>query len=109
MTEEKAAEGVEASLALVEPDPGVSLLMRPPEEERNALKPRIVFGLGSKQYALPLTDIPVFEAVKAAGVGEYSPEDLGFDASGRVLLTISLAEAFNGWHTKLAAAVLFLP
>jgi hypothetical protein len=106
---DEAVENGDGSLALIEPTAGISLLMRPPEEEHGKLKPRVVFNFGRRQYKLPLTDVPVEEAVKAAGFGEYSPQDLGFDASGHVLLTISLAELFNEWHHKLVAAVLFLP
>jgi hypothetical protein len=109
VAEEKAAEGLNASLALIEPDSEISLLMRPPEEEWGKFKPRVVFTFGSKVYDLPLTDIPTERAVKAVGVGEYSPQELGFDASGPTLLTVSLGGAYNGWHHKLAAAVLFLP
>lgn len=98
-----------ASLALIEPAADVSLIMRPPEEEQGKHKPRIVFEFASKQYDLRLTDIPIERAVRAAGVGEYSPRDLGFDASGPTLVTVSLGEAKDGWHTKLGAAVLFLP
>lgn len=94
---------------MIEPTRGISLLMRPPEEEYGKLKPRVGFPFGGKAYQLPLTDVLVEEAVKEAGVGEYAPEDLGFDASGRVLLTISLGAEYNGWHHKLVAAVLFLP
>jgi hypothetical protein len=83
--------------------------MRPAEGEHGKLKPRVVFDFGRRRYDLPLTDVPIEEAVKAAGVGEYAPQDFGFDAPGRVFLTISLAEAHEGWHHKLAAAVLFLP
>ncbi len=107
--EDEAVENADGSLALVEPTAGISLLMRPPEEEHGKLKPRVAFQFGRRQYTLPLTDVPIEEAVKAAGVGEYSPDELGFDASGRVLLTVSLAEEYNEWHHKLVAAVLFLP
>jgi len=107
--EEEAVENAEGSLALIEPAAGISLLMRPPEEEYGKLKPRVAFAFRRRHYELPLTDVPIEEAVKAAGVGEYSPQDLGFDSSGRVLLTISLATEYNGWHHKLVAAVLFLP
>jgi hypothetical protein len=106
---EEAAENGEASLALIEPTAAVSLLLRPPEEEHQKLRPRLVFDFGGRRYDLPLTDVPIEEAVKEAGVGEYAPEELGFDASGCVLVTVSLGELFNGWHHKLAAAVLFLP
>lgn len=109
VTEGEAAEKADGSLVLVEPTAEISLLMRPPEEEYGKLKPRVAFHLGRNQYKLPLTDVPIEEAVKAAGVGEYAPEDLGFDTSGHTLLTVSLGEVYNGWHHKLAAAVIFLP
>jgi len=107
--EDEAVENGDGSLALIEPPAEISLLMRHPDEEHGKLKPRVAFQFGRRGYELPLTDVPIEKAVKAAGVGEYSPHDLGFDASGRVLLTISLAEEFNDWHHKLVAAVLFLP
>jgi hypothetical protein len=107
--DEEAAKGVEASLALIEPRSGIELIMRPPEDEQGKYKPRVVFDFGSTQYKLPVTDFPVERAIREAGVGCYDPGDLGFDASGSVFLTVSLGEAYNGWHYKLAAAVLFLP
>lgn len=109
VTEDEAVENGIGSLALIEPTRRISLLMRPPEEEYGKLKPRLGFQFGGRAYQLPLTDVPIEEAVKAAGVGEYAPEDLGLDASGRVLLTISLGAEYNGWHHKLVAAVLLLP
>lgn len=102
MPEKQAAKGVDASLTLIEPTDGVSLLMRPPEEEEGKYKPRVVFDFASKRYDLRLTDIPIEKAVQAAGVGEYSPEELGFDGSGKTLLTVSLGEQKNGWHTNSA-------
>lgn len=108
MTEEHAAEGVDASLALIEPT-AVTFLLRPPEETYDKLKPRVRFEFSSTEYELGLTDIPTREAVRRAGTGEYSPEELGIAQGGPLLLTISLGEAHDGWHTKLAAAVLALP
>lgn len=109
MTAEDAAKGVEASLALIEPTSGVSLVMRPPEKEFSQYRPRVVFEFGSKEYDLVVTDLPVRQAVRAAGVGEYSLADLGFEKGGPTLLTISLGEEHDGWHTKLAAALIYLP
>lgn len=109
MPEKEAAKGVDASLALIEPAAGVSLIMRPPEDEEGKHKPRVGFDFASRRYDLRLTDIPIEKAVRAAGVGEYNPRDLGFDAAGPTLITVSLGEAKNGWHTKLGAALLFLP
>ncbi|HEX6456636.1 MAG TPA: hypothetical protein VF009_08985 [Solirubrobacterales bacterium] len=108
MSEEDATEGVEASLALIEPS-NLSFLLRPPEDTYGKLKPRVTFEFSSTRYELGLTDIPLEEAVRRAGVGEHSPLDLGVDIGGPVLLTASLGETYEGWHYKLAAAVLFLP
>lgn len=77
MTEEDAAEGVEASLALLEPSSGISLIMRPPQEEQGKHKPRVVFDFGAKEYDLVVTDLPVERAIRAAGVGRYSLRSLG--------------------------------
>lgn len=109
--DEVAAEGVEYSLALVEPS-SVAFLMRLPEETRGKLKPHALFELGrwgKTEYELPLTDIPAEAAVRAAGVGSFAAEQLGFGNPAKTLLTISLGEVHEGWHSKLVAAVLFLP
>jgi len=106
MTEEEAASGVEASLALIEPTSEVSFLMRPAGETYGKLKPRAVFDFSAKRYELGLTDVSLEEAVRRAGVGEHGPAELGLACSGPALLTVSLGEAHEGWHTKLAAAVL---
>lgn len=106
--EEEAEKGVEHSLALIEPTAAVFLL-RPPEETYEKLKPRVKFQFASSEYELGLTDITMRERVLQAGVGEYPPETLGIDPGGPLLLTISLGEAQEGWHTKLAAAVISLP
>jgi hypothetical protein len=108
MTEDEATEGVDASLALIEPS-AVNFLLRPPAETYGKLKPRVKFEFSSAEYELGLTDISIEEAVRRAGIGEYSPEDLGVGGDGPLLLTISLGEVHEGWHTKLAAAVLSLP
>ena len=106
--DEEAAKGVEHSLALIEPT-DVVFLLRPPEETYGKLKPRVRFEFSSSEYELGLTDIEMRERVLRAGVGEYRPETLGLDPDGPLLLTISLGEEQEGWHTKLAAAVLSLP
>lgn len=107
--EDIAAEGVDASLALVEPSAPIAYVMHPPEETYGKLKPRVVFGLNGTEYELGLTDVGLEERVRREGVGAYRAEDLGLGASGPTLLTVSLAEAHRGWHTKVAAAVLPLP
>lgn len=106
--DEIAAEGVEASLALIEPRSGVKLILSPPEDGKGKPKTRVAFNFSAAEYDLPVTDIAVEEALRAAGEGSYDPEDLGL-VSGTTFLTISLGEEFEGWHYKLAAAVIFLP
>jgi hypothetical protein len=106
--EEEAGKGVDQSLALIEPVEAVFLL-RPPEETYKKLKPRVRFEFCSWEYELGLTDVPMREKVLQAGVGEYRPETLGIGTDGPLLLTISLGEAQEGWHTKLVAAVISLP
>lgn len=107
--ENESTKGVAASLALVEPDEPVEFVMRPPAETYGRLKPRAVFHLSGHRYELGLTDLKVERQVLKAGVGEYTAGQLGFGEPGRTLLTVSLGEAHDGWNTKLAAAVLFLP
>ncbi len=106
---EIAAQGVEASLALLEPRSEIEFVLGSPEEGHGKPRPRVSFALGSRGYELPVTDIPVEEAMREVGAGTYKPEDLGFDAAGTVFLTVSLGEEYEGWHYKLVAAVLFLP
>lgn len=107
--DEIAAKGVEASLALLKPRGGIEFTLGPPEAGQVKPGPRVVFDLGSRRYDLPVTDIPVEEAIRGAGAGAYKPEDLGFAADRSVILTVSLGEEYKGWHYKLVAAVLFLP
>lgn len=109
VAEDEAAEGVEESLALVEPTGPVEFIMKPPGETYGKHKPRAVFHLARCRYELGLTDMHVEKAVLKAGIGKYTAEELGFGAAANTLLTISLGEAHEGWHTKLAAAALFLP
>lgn len=62
-----------------------------------------------QRYDLALTDYLVAPALMNAGLGTHELIALGFDAEADVFLTVSLAEARDGWCTKLVAAVLFLP
>ena len=104
-----AEAGLDASLALIEPTAPVELVLQPPGETGGKLKPSAAFELDGKEYELRLTDYVVAPRVQRAGVGRHAPEDLGLPVGDRTLLTVSLAEAHNQWHTKLAAAMLFLP
>jgi hypothetical protein len=67
------------------------------------------FRAGRQEYELGLTELVVEKMVLEAGVGVHQADDLGFGSFSKILLTISLGEAYQGWHAKLAAAVLPLP
>lgn len=108
VTEEKATRGVDASLALVRPR-STQFHLEPPREGTDRLRPRVSFDLGGEDYDLALTDYLVAPRLMKAGLGAHALTDLGFDAEAAVYLTVSLAEARDGWCTKLVAAVIFLP
>jgi hypothetical protein len=94
-----AASGMSESLCLVEPD----------EVEFRLTyfnKPRAVFECGDAQWDLGLTDLRVRPQLLRQEPGVYSLADLGFDQASRVMLLLSLGTVFDGYHYKLAAAVL---
>lgn len=103
-----AMQGMEASLALVRPST-FEFLLEPPREGTSRPRPRVRFGQDGRGYDLALTDYVVAPALMKAGLGSHEPADLGFAADAAVYLTISLAEAQDGWCNKLVAAALFLP
>jgi hypothetical protein len=103
-----ARHGVDASLALIAPE-NIECHLDPPHEGTSKLRPRIQFELSGQRYDLALTDYLVRPKLFAAGLGNHGLSDLGLEAASSILLTISLAEALDGWCTKLVAAVLPLP
>jgi hypothetical protein len=105
---DEAMRGVEASLALVRPS-ALEFHLEPPWEGSDRPRPRASFALGGHEYELALTDYLVAPRLIRAGMGSHRPSDLGFAPNSDVYLTVSLAEARDGWCTKLIAAVLFLP
>lgn len=105
---EEAMRGVGASLALVRPR-STEFHLEPPRKGTSRPRPRVGFELGGQRYDLALTDYLVAPALMNAGLGTHELIALGFDADADVFLTVSLAEARDGWCTKLVAAVLFLP
>lgn len=107
--ETEAEAGVEASLALVEPEGDVEFSMSEPDQTQGKLKPRAVFRHAGHRYELTLTEDVIAPRIRKLGPGGYGPTDLGFAADDRMLIAVSLAEPFNGWCTKLAAAAIFLP
>jgi hypothetical protein len=102
-----AQQGIEASLALIEPD-SLELCLR---TGYNRDSPRAQFSLDGAPYDLPISEFEVGPALRRAGLGTHSFSDIGFDEPGRVLLTISLGEPLQDsterW--KLVAAVIRLP
>lgn len=106
---EDTEAGVDASLALVEPDADVEFFTGRGRNGRGRLRPRVGFTLRGNRYDLVLTDFEVGPLVLGLGDGVRSPSDLGFAEVGRVLISVSLAEPDGEWHQKLAAAALFLP
>jgi hypothetical protein len=108
VVEATALRGVESSLALVEPT-ATEFVLEPPREGSSRSRPRAVFYLDSRRYDLALTDYLVRPRLMQMEHGRYELSDLGFDSDDEVLLTVSLAEARDGWCTKLVAAVLLLP
>lgn len=106
MEESVAEAGVEASLALVEPDGELEFIVR---DFNGTRRPRVVFQLGAEQYNLPLTDPSSGSCVKAAGLGRHGLADVGLPTGGHALLTVSLGEPFEGRRWKLVAALIHLP
>jgi hypothetical protein len=108
MVEEKAMDGVEASLALVHPD-AITFRLDPPWEGKGNRRPRAAFDLNGESYDLALTDYLASPKLMRAGLGSHETTALGFTPDADLYLTVSLAEARNGWCTKLIAAVIPLP
>ncbi|HET7445779.1 MAG TPA: hypothetical protein VFJ57_14090 [Solirubrobacterales bacterium] len=107
MLDEKAREGVESSLALVEPQE--PLVFRAERKDGGRLSPRVEFQLRGQGYDIGITDFVVGPRLRQLGEGEYSAEELGLGRPGHVLLTASLGEPLDEWRWKLAAAIQFLP
>jgi putative nucleic acid modification protein with dual OB domain len=108
LTEEDAMRGVDASLALVRPTE-VEFHLEPPWEGTSRARPRVSFELSRQSYDLALTDYRVAPRLMRAGLGSHGFAGLGIPSTAGIYLTVSLAEARDGWCTKLAAAVLTLP
>jgi hypothetical protein len=105
VTAEIAAEGLDSSLALVEP-PG-DLILRIPEASGNR-SPRALFTFDGRPLDMAVTDYKIGPAIRMLGVGDHALADLGL-CCDRPVLTVSLAEAKEGWCTKLVAGFLIVP
>jgi hypothetical protein len=106
---EVAEEGVDASLALVEPDRPLRFKTESAHEVGGSLRPRVEFSLRGQGYDLGITDFVIAPRLRALGCGDHSEDRLGLAGASHLLLTISLAEPLDEWHWKLVAAMLFLP
>jgi len=100
---DRAREGLDASLALVEPTNLWFTLEEAPDARKS---PRAEFSLVRLEYSLPLTETLIRPRLLQMAPGRYDFEDLGLPEPERVLLTVSLAEEQNDWRSKLVAAVI---
>jgi hypothetical protein len=102
---EQAAEGLDASIALIEPPEEVAFRTR---RFTGSISPRAVFAFSGRELNLAITDEPMRATVLKAGDGEHSLADLGIDCD-HTIMTISLAEPKGEWCSKLVAGFPFFP
>ncbi len=97
------------SLALVSPE-DLHWSVSPKSKNPNELQVRAYFLFDQDRYSLVLTD-PLWEAkCRQLGRGLHPHSTIAGDSKGKVLLTISLAEApLHGFHYKLVAGIVSLP
>jgi hypothetical protein len=67
------------------------------------------FRLGGREYGLTVSDFIIRPRLLKRPFGTYSLEDLDIEEFRRSIVTASLADAWNGIHYKLAAAIFELP
>jgi hypothetical protein len=105
--EHVAADGIDASLALIAP----SRLRfgHGPAVDREQRKPRALFDWGGQAWNLPVTDFIVGPRVIERPAGLYAWEELGLPAASALFLTMSLSLPYEGWCYKLVAAVVPMP
>jgi hypothetical protein len=101
-----AAEGLDASLALIEPAHLHFGHGPQAHAHAHAGSPRALFEFGGQGWSLPVTDFYFGPRILRMPEGVYGWEGLGFDEPERALLTTSLGTSHEGWHHKLVAAVL---
>ncbi|MGA7342540.1 MAG: hypothetical protein WBE72_14565 [Terracidiphilus sp.] len=97
------------SLSIIRPEQ-LHWKVAPHPTYRNKLRVEADFRFDGDPYCLVVTD-PIWEArCRPLGPGRYPHSSIAEGDAGRVLLTVSLAEApLQGYHYKLAAAVVNLP
>jgi hypothetical protein len=102
--EERAAEGLETSLALIEPR---NLRFgHGPQAGAHEGSPRALFTHRGHHWSLPLTDFELGPRILGMPEGIHRWGDLGLTEPARALLTVSLGSPHEGWRHKLVAAVL---
>jgi hypothetical protein len=105
--EHVAAAGIEASLALIEPEH--LRFGHGSQADAHTGSPRALFGFGGQDWSLPVTDFDVGPRILKLPEGVYGWAELGLREPKQALLTVSLGTAHEGWHHKLVAAVLSFP
>jgi hypothetical protein len=103
-TKEVQAKPLMSSLTLIQPDE-IHWWIR---EERGKRKYRALFQRHHVTYDFAVTDPPWLDQMNLVSAGLY-PHSTFADANSNTWLTISLSEAFYGWHYKLVAGVIVRP
>ena len=103
-TTEIAGKPLQSSLALVCPDE-IHWWIR---EERGKRKYRALFQRHHVTYDFAVTDPRWLEQLEFLPVGLYAHSAF-VKKKTETWFTISLSEAFYGWHYKLVAGVILLP
>ncbi|MGD0857681.1 MAG: hypothetical protein ABR912_00040 [Terracidiphilus sp.] len=102
-------QGLSHSLSIIRPQE-MHWKVAPNPTYPNRLRVQADFRFDDDPYCLVVTE-PIWEArCRRSGPGRHPHSTIAGDASGQVLLTISLAEVpLHGFHYKLAAGVVTLP
>lgn len=103
-TAEVAANAVKSSLCLVEPN----RVRWRRKISFGRPQVRCLFELRESVFDLVVTDLAVEQALGQARPGLYDRDVAGLPSNQRMLLAVSLGEAYKGHHYKLVAGVLTL-
>ncbi|MGA2882882.1 MAG: hypothetical protein ABSG13_28365 [Bryobacteraceae bacterium] len=73
----------------------------------------MLIELNGQSYNLPITDPAwtslILRKLSRLEGAAHPQEAIGISAASRVLLTVSLSEAFNGYCYKLVAGIVVIP
>jgi len=105
--EHVAAEGVDASLALVAPTQ--LRFGHGSQAHASSSGPRALFRWRGSDRNFPVTDFAVGPRILRHPPGVYTPDDLGLPREPKLRLTVSLGVPHEEWCYKLVAAVVPLP